>query len=120
MNKIDKFIKEYMPKKEINFKAGDEIGVYSKVKEGEKTKSEMFEGLVIKRNHGKESGATFTVRKVFDGIAVERTFPLYSPIIEKVEVFKSFKTRRSKLYFLRDAKGKRARLKEIKNKPTNK
>lgn len=114
MNKIDKFIKENMPQKEINFKAGDEVAVYSKVKEGEKTKSEMFDGLIIKRNHGKESGATFTVRKVFDGIAVEKTFPLYSPIIEKVEILRSFKTRRAKLYFLREAKGKRARLKEIK------
>jgi large subunit ribosomal protein L19 len=76
-------------------------------------KIQSFEGLVIARKHGKEIGSTITVRKVISGIGVERVFPLHSPIIEKIEVLRKGKARRAKLYYLRTAKGKRSKLKQI-------
>ncbi len=90
---------------------GDTIKVYQKIIEGDKTKTQIFEGLVIARKHGKEPGATITVRNVISGVGVERIFPVHSPNIEKIETVKSAKVRRSKLYYLRTATGKRARLK---------
>lgn len=97
-----------------DFRAGDTIAVRQKVKEGDKEKIQVFEGIVIARKHGQESGATFTVRKVSGGIGVERIFPLHLPTLEKIEVLKKGKVRRAKLYYLRTAKGKKAKVKEIK------
>lgn len=88
-------------RKKLDFKAGDTIRVWSKIQEKGKTRLQAFEGLVISRKHGRESGATFTVRKVASGVGVERIFPLYSPNIDKVEVLRHSKTRRSKLYYIR-------------------
>lgn len=100
-------------------KSGDTVKVYQKYKDKGKDKIQMFEGLVICRKHGNETGATITVRKIASGVGVEKLFPLHSPIIDKIEVVKSGKTRRSKLYYMRDAKGKKSRLKRVEAKPAS-
>lgn len=88
-------------RKKLDFKAGDTVRVWSKILEKGKTRLQAFEGLVLSRKHGKESGATFTIRKVASGVGVERIFPLYSPNIDKIEIIRKSKTRRSKLYYIR-------------------
>lgn len=93
-------------RKKLDIKAGDTVRVWSKVQEKDKTRLQAFEGLVLARKHGTEAGATFTVRKVASGVGVERIFPLYSPNIDKVELLKRSKTRRSKLYYIRDKAAK--------------
>ena len=102
-------------RKSLDFKAGDTIRVWSKIQEKGKTRLQAFEGLVLSRKHGTETGATFTVRKVASGVGVERIFPLYSPNIDKVEVLRHSKTRRSKLYYIRTkaVKEVKKRLKSI-------
>jgi large subunit ribosomal protein L19 len=94
-------------------RSGDTVKVHVKVREGEKERIQIFEGLVIAMHRG-GARATFTVRKISFGQGVERIFPLHSPIIDKVEIIRSAKVRRAKLYFLRDLKGKAARMKEQK------
>ena len=94
-------------------KPGDTVRVHVKVREGDKERIQVFEGMVIGMHRG-GARATFTVRKVSFGQGVERIFPLHSPTISKVEVVRSAKVRRAKLYFLRDLKGKAARMKEVK------
>ncbi len=89
-------------RKALDFKAGDTIRVWSKIIEKGKTRLQAFEGLVLARKHGKDAGATYTVRKVSNGVGVERIFPLYSPAVDSVEILKRAKTRRAKLYFIRD------------------
>ena len=89
-------------RKALDLRAGDTVKVYQRINEKGKIRLQIFEGLVLARKHGTEAGATFTVRKVTEGVGVERIFPLYSPAIEKIEVTKRAKTRRSKLYFIRD------------------
>ena len=91
--------------------AGDTVKVHVKVREGDKARIQVFEGIVIGMHRGGVR-ASFTVRKVSFGQGVERIFPLHSPIIQKVEVVRSAKVRRAKLYFLRDLKGKAARMRE--------
>lgn len=98
-------------RKKLDVKTGDTVRVYSKIQEKGKTRLQAFEGLVLARKHGTEAGATITIRKVSDGIGVERIFPLYSPNIDKIELVKRSKTRRSKLYFLRDKTNKEIRKK---------
>jgi large subunit ribosomal protein L19 len=95
-----------------DIKSGDTIKVFQKYKEGDKEKIQVFEGMVLVRKHGKGINSTITVRKVISGVGVERIFPVHSPSIEKFEIVKQGKVRRAKLYYLRDAKGKRARLKK--------
>ena len=97
-------------------KSGDTVRVHVKIKEGDKERVQVFEGTVIGQHRG-GLRASFTVRKVSAGQGVERIFPLHSPVIQKVEVVRSARVRRSKLYFLRDLKGKAARMKETK-RPT--
>ena len=92
---------------------GDTVRVHVKVREGDKERIQVFEGMVIGMHRG-GSRATFTVRKVSFGQGVERIFPLHSPIIDRIEVTRSARVRRAKLYFLRDLKGKAARMKEQK------
>jgi len=94
------------------FRPGDTVRVYVKIKEGDKYRIQVFEGVVValKRN---QASSTFTVRKVSFGYGVERIFPLHSPIIEKLEIVKSGKVRRARLYYLRERRGKSARLKEV-------
>ena len=88
-------------RKNLDLKSGDTVRVHLKIKEKDKTRTQVFEGIVLARKHGAEAGATFTVRKVVDGIGVERIFPLYSPNIEKIEIIRRSNVRRSKLYFIR-------------------
>ena len=81
-----------------DIKSGNTVKVWQKIKEGDKFRLQAFEGLIIAHKHGYEPGATFTVRKISDGIGVERIFPIFSPIIEKIEVVKKSKARKAKLY----------------------
>lgn len=100
-------------------KAGDTVKVYQKIIEGGKERIQIFEGTVIARHKDTDPSATFTVRKVSNGVGVERVFPLYSPNIAQIEVVKHNKVRRAKLYYLRTAIGKKYRLKErIKGEQT--
>jgi len=102
-------------KKLPKISAGDTVRVHQQIKEGDKTRIQVFEGLVIARRHGNQPGATIVVRKVTKGIGIERTFPLYLPTIEKIEVTKKSKVRRSKLYFLREKTARQTR-KKLKTK----
>ena len=87
----------------LEFASGDTVKVWNKIKENDgKTRLQAFEGLVLARKHGAEAGATFTVRKVASGVGVERIFPLYSINIDKIEIIRHAKTRKSKLYYVRD------------------
>lgn len=88
-------------RKALDFKAGDTVRVWSKIQEKGKTRLQAFEGLCLARKHGAEIGATFTIRKVASGVGVEKIFPLYSPNVDKIEILRKSKTRRSKLYFIR-------------------
>ena len=96
------------------FKSGDTVSVGVKVVEGERSRTQVFEGVVIKISSGSGLDKTFTVRKISNGIGVERIFPLNSPNIDSIKVIKKGKVRRAKLYYLRDLKGKAARIKERK------
>ena len=95
-----------------DIRPGDTVKVHQKIKEGDKERIQIFEGLVIARKHGKGISSTITVRKVVEQIGVERIFPVHSPSVAKIEVVKSGKVRRSKLYYLRTAKGTKSRLKK--------
>jgi len=119
--KTQEIVKNYLRSDLPDFRPGDTIRVYFKIKdividEKKKTKEvkeriQPFEGIVIARKHGKGITATFTVRRIVDNVGVEKTFPLHSPLIEKIEVLKKGKVRRAKLYYLREAKGKRGKIK---------
>ena len=98
-------------RKSWDIKSGNTVKVWQKIKEGEKFRLQAFEGLIIAHKHGYEPGATFTVRKISNGIGVERIFPLFSPNIEKVEVVKRSKARKAKLYYVRDKPAKEIRRK---------
>lgn len=111
MNIIDKFEMEQLKKDIPRFKAGDTIKVYVKITEGEKQRIQIFQGVCIKRvNSG--LGSSYTVRKMSGAIGVERIFPLHSPSIEKIEVVRVGQVRRAKLYYLRNLRGKAARISE--------
>ena len=94
---------------------GQTVRVFQKVKEGNKERIQQFEGLVIAQKHGRGISGTFTVRKVSDRIGVERPYPLHSPAIQKVQIMKTSKVRRSKLYYMRERFGKKARMKNRAN-----
>src|SRR5688572_2500539 len=112
MNAVQYVHEQLTGQKELpKFKAGDSVTVNYKAVEGNKTRIQGFKGDVIKRQ-GSGQTATFTVRKISDGVGVERTFPLFSPNIESIEVHKSGRVRRAKLYYLRGRSGKSARIKE--------
>src|SRR5690348_7726683 len=89
-------------RKKTGIRSGDTVRVWQKIKEGDKTRLQAFEGMVLAVKHGKEAGGTFTVRRVIDEVGVERIFPLYSPVIDSIEVLKKANTRRSKLYYVRE------------------
>ncbi len=89
-------------RKNLGLKSGDTVRVHQKIQDKGKTRLQVFEGLVLARKHGDEPGATFTVRKVVDGIGVEKIFPLYSPLIDKIEILRRSKVRRAKLYYIRE------------------
>lgn len=103
MDKVLEFTKKYTKRNIPPLQTGDTVRVYERLKEGDKDRVQAFEGVVIARKHGtKGLNATFTVRKISYGVGVEKTFPLHSPNIEKIEVVKHDKVRRAKLYYVRD------------------
>ena len=122
-------------RQKLDFKAGDTVNVWSKIleektekkgaskkkdakkSEANKFRLQAFEGIVLARKHGKENGATFTVRKIASGVGVERIFPLYSPMIDKIEITKKSRARRSKLYYIRDkaVKDVRSKMRSVAN-----
>ncbi len=111
MRKIEQLQKENVRLDLPNFGPGDTVKVYVKIKEGEKERIQAFQGVVISKRKG-SSNATFTVRKVSYGIGVERIFPMYSPVIDKIEVITRGRVRRAKIYYLRKLRGKAARIRE--------
>lgn len=113
MNPIIREIGQQQMKKDIPaFRAGDTVRVHVKVVEGQRERIQVFEGVVIQRRGGGIS-EMFTVRKISYGVGIERTFPLHSPRLDKIEVARRGKVRRAKLYYLRNRRGKAARIKEI-------
>ncbi|SFE39475.1 50S ribosomal protein L19 [Alteribacillus iranensis] len=110
---IREITKEQLKTDIPNFRAGDTVRVHVKVVEGSRERIQVFEGVVIKRRGGGIS-ETFTVRKISYNIGVERTFPVHSPRVDKIEVKRRGKVRRAKLYYLRNLRGKAARIKEIR------
>ncbi|MCD6152928.1 MAG: 50S ribosomal protein L19 [Syntrophobacterales bacterium] len=112
MNALDFIEKEQMRGDIPYFKSGDTVKVHVRIIEGQKERIQVFEGVVI-RKRGGNNRASFTVRKISRGIGVERTFPLHSPVIDKIDVVTRGKVRRSRLYYLRGLKGKKARIKEL-------
>lgn len=111
MNKLDTIEQEYLRTDTPEFRAGDTLRVYVKVREGEKERIQLFQGVVISRR-GSGTSESFTVRKMSGGIGVERVFPLNSPILDKIEVARRGRVRRAKLYYLRGLRGKAARIEE--------
>ena len=114
MDKVLEISKNEMKSDIPKFKSGDTVSVGVKVVEGDRSRTQIFEGVVIKISAGSGLDKTFTVRKISNSIGVERIFPLHSPNIINIKVLKVGKVRRAKLYYLRDLKGKSARIKEIK------
>ena len=112
MNDIIKNIEAAQLKEVTSFNVGDTIKVYAKVKEGNKERIQAFKGTVLKKQGG-SNRATFTVRKTSNGVGVEKTWPLHSPTIEKIEVIRRGKVRRAKLNYLRERVGKKAKVKEL-------
>jgi len=114
MHKLDDVDKASLRDDIPAFRAGDNVKVHVKVIEGTRSRVQVFQGVVIRR-HGGGVGETYTVRKISFGVGVERTFPLHSPVIEKIEVVTRGDVRRAKLYYLRDLRGKAAKIKEKRN-----
>ena len=113
MNDIIKAIENEQLKSDItDFNVGDTVKVYAKVIEGSRERIQVYEGTVLKRQNG-GARETFTVRKLSNGVGVEKTWPLHSPIIDKIEVVRRGNARRAKLFYLRDRVGKAAKVKEI-------
>lgn len=110
---VDEITKSQLRDDVPEFRSGTTVKVHVRIREGDKTRIQIFEGVVIKKQ-GKGIGETFTVRKISNGIGVERTFPIHSPIIEKIEVVRIGKVRRAKLFYLRGRSGRAARIKEIR------
>jgi large subunit ribosomal protein L19 len=113
-NAIIDSLNKSQEKKRPNFSVGDKVNVHVRLKEGDKERVQAFKGVVISKHpkSGKGPEATFTVRKISEGVGVERIFPVHSPFIERIDIESSSTVRRSRLYYLRGLKGKKARLKE--------
>lgn len=111
MDKIMEATKDSIKNDIVDFKSGDTISVGVKVKEGNRERVQLFDGVVIAKSSGTGTSKTFTVRKISNGVGVERIFPYHSPIIDSIKVLKEGKVRRAKLYYLRNLKGKAARIK---------
>lgn len=113
MNEIIRKIEaEQLKENAPEFHVGDTVKVYAKIKEGNRERIQIFEGTVIKRQNG-GAKETFTVRKFSNGVGVEKTWPLHSPIVTKIQVVRKGKVRRAKLYYLRERIGKKAKVKEL-------
>ena len=113
MNIVDIIESENLKKDVPEFNIGDTVKVFVKIKEGDKQRIQAYEGVVIARKNGSVR-ETFTVRRISYGVGVERTFPLHSPKIDRIEVVKKGEVRRAKLYYLRELSGKKAKIKEAK------
>ena len=111
MNQLDKIESEFLRSDIPEFRPGDNVKVHVKVREGDKERVQIFQGVVISRRGG-GARASFTVRKMSGGIGVERVFPLHTPIIDRIEVVRRGRVRRAKLYYLRGLRGKAARIEE--------
>jgi large subunit ribosomal protein L19 len=111
MNMIEKIDQEQMRFDHPDFRPGDTVKVYIRIVEGDKERVQVYQGVVLKRKRG-NMDATFTVRKISNGVGVEKTFAMHSPRLEKVELVAKGKVRRSRLFYLRDRRGKAARIKE--------
>ena len=111
MNEIIKSIEDEVLKEVTEFNVGDTVKVYAKIKEGNRERVQVFEGVVLKKQ-GTGARVTYTVRKTSNGVGVEKTWPLYSPNVEKIEVVRRGKVRRAKLNYLRERVGKKAKVKE--------
>ena len=112
MNELIKSIEDEQLKEVADFHVGDTVKVYGKIKEGNRERIQIFEGVVLKRQ-GTGARETFTVRKSSNGVGVEKTWPVYSPNVEKIEVVRRGKVRRAKLNYLRGRVGKKAKVKEV-------
>ena len=112
MDMIKAFTNEQLKKEVPELKIGDTVRVHNKIKEGTRERIQLFEGTIIAR-HGGGISETFTVRRLSYGVAVEKTFPVHSPNVEKVEITRTGKVRRAKLYYLRDKVGKDSKVKEL-------
>ncbi len=117
MESLIKFVQdEFVPKKDFpKFSAGDTITVYYEIKEGEKTRTQFFRGVVIQRK-GSGTTETFTIRKMSGTVGVERIFPVNMPALQKVEINKKGKVRRARIYYFRGLTGKKARIKEVRSR----
>jgi large subunit ribosomal protein L19 len=118
MNILDAIDAQSIRTDVVDFRAGDTVKVHARVVEGNRSRVQIFQGVVIRRQ-GSGLRETFTVRKVSFGVGVERTYPLNSPAIDRVEVVTRGDVRRAKLYYLRDLRGKKAKIKELREKPAN-
>lgn len=115
MNIVDRIGMEQMRKDIPSFKAGDTLKVHVRITEGDKQRIQLFQGVCIAR-HNKGVGSSFMVRKVSNGVGVERVFPLHAPTVDKIEVLTIGRVRRAKLYYLRNLQGKAARIRELRKK----
>ncbi len=109
VHKIDISPVDMDARKTMDLRAGDTVRVWQKIEEKGKYRLQAFEGLVLARKHGSEAGGTFTVRRVASGVGVEKVFPLYSPMIDKIETIKRSRVRRAKLYYIREKVAREAR-----------
>ena len=116
MDRLDMIDRRQLRDDVPDFRPGDRLKVHVKVVEGNKTRTQVFQGVVIARS-GSGISETYTVRKVSYGVGVERTFPLHTPIVEKIEVVTRGDVRRAKLYYLRDLRGKKAKIRERRETP---
>ena len=110
MDVLNQITQEYMKSDVPAFNVGDTVKVHVKIKEGNRERIQIFEGFVLKRQNG-GIGETFTVRRIASGVGVEKTFPLHSPLVEKIEVVRRGKVRRARLHYMRERTGKSAKIK---------
>jgi len=117
MNLLDSVERSHLKTDITDFRVGDTVAVHVRIREGEKERIQLFEGIVIRRRRGGRS-ATLTVRKISYGVGVERTFPLHAPAVEKIDLVSRGQVRQSRLYYLRNLKGKAARIREKRSAAT--
>ena len=110
MNVLDAVVQDYLKTDVPEFGVGDTVKVHVKIKEGNRERIQIFEGFVLKRQNG-GIGETFTVRRIASGVGVEKTFPIHSPLVEKIEVVRRGKVRRARLHYMRQRTGKSAKIK---------
>ena len=115
MNVLDSVVQDYLKTDIPAFNVGDTVKVHVKIKEGNRERIQIFEGFVLKRQNG-GIGETFTVRRIASGVGVEKTFPIHSPLVDKIEVLRRGKVRRARLHYMRERTGKSAKIKSREEK----